>query len=76
MHKGEPEVIKKWKWKRFPTWLLFSQLALKSAAAALRMLEDESEVQPTFQEDLFCKLIAIRRLQGICLHQKALDAQR
>ena len=71
MHKGEPEVIKKWKWKRFPTWLLFSQLALKSAAAALRMLEDESEVQPTFQEDLFCKLIAIRRLQDIRPHQKA-----
>ena len=70
MHKGEPEVIKKWKWKVSNLTLVF-QLALQSVAAALRMLEDESEVQPTFQEDLFCKLIAIRRLQDIRPHQKA-----
>ena len=47
--------------------IILTQLALQSVAAALRMLEAESEVQPTFQEELFCSLVAIRRFLGINL---------
>ena len=76
MHKGEPQVSRytdarvsqDCKFQMLSLYIkILNQLALQSVAAALRMLEAESEMQPTFQEELFCSLVAIRRFLGINL---------